>query len=701
MAKPRPCVVPCCQGERSDLVHKFPSDKDRAETWRSILSIPELQKFDLDTIRGRYFVCTRHFRDSDYKNKLSRSLNVTANPSLNLFALNDEEGLNRIIPPMVRIPYTEPPKSSDDSREGVTVSLQVQPMLPEDKAHLVERNLVDDSSSAMSSSLEIVTIPGLPDESLFLPTKKHEQLRLQVGQKRTMAGCTPGKIFKFKRKSDIVVDFDDSKEGAKKSVVLRTVKIVSPKKEGVVPNKVSTVSTETQTEMDRLETRGNLFEQEETALSETNEVSKNTTKVLALLACTPENLQKLQKKLKEQAGGALSFDENLFQDLAADEPAEDTMVGQQSAVDERYFLTIPGNELVQPIHVSYIWLRDHCRCAECYNQETFQRSQSILDIPDDVRPANFTLTDRKLEVLWMDDHVSSYDLDFIFHSQYEAFRENLLREHAQPVLWDRDLISLCPEYCRVSLSELICEDAAVSKVVKSLVAYGVAFIQKVPPNQQSTEMAIKRIFPIHKTFFGEMWTFSDQMDHGDTAYTKNYLGLHTDNTYFCDASGLQVLHCIQFNGSGGETTLIDGFKAAEQLKLKDAEAFERLCNYPLTGEYLEEGKHHTYCAPVIKRNIITGEVEQLRFNTYDRAVLNTIPQRQIPQFYKDYKRLAAEINDETMAWQFQLTPGTVMIFDNWRVLHGRMAYSGKRVITGCYVSRTEYQSVARTLGMIS
>lgn len=147
--------------------------------------------------------------------------------------------------------------------------------------------------------------------------------------------------------------------------------------------------------------------------------------------------------------------------------------------------------------------------------------------------------------------------------------------------------------------------------------------------------------------------------------------------------------------------LIDGFKAAEQLKLKEPEAFERLCHYPVTAEYIEEGKHHNYCGPVIKRNIITGEVEQLRFNMYDRAVLKTIPQQQIPQFYADYKRLGLEIQDESIVWTFQLTPGTVMIFDNWRVLHGRQAYTGKRVMTGCYVSRTDFQSVARTHGIIS
>lgn len=107
-------------------------------------------------------------------------------------------------------------------------------------------------------------------------------------------------------------------------------------------------------------------------------------------------------------------------------------------------------------------------------------------------------------------------------------------------MWDRKLISAFPEYSKVTLNQLLCEDEVVKRVVDSLVMFGVAFIEKVPANQQSTEMAVRRIFPIHKTLFGEMWTFSDSMDHSDTAYTKKYLGPHTDNTYFNDASGLQV-----------------------------------------------------------------------------------------------------------------------------------------------------------------
>ncbi|XP_058460482.1 trimethyllysine dioxygenase, mitochondrial [Malaya genurostris] len=709
MAKPRPCVVPCCQGERFELVHKFPSDRDRAELWKSILAVPELRDVDVDIIRGKYFVCSRHFRDSDYKNKLSRSLNITANPSLNLFSLTDSEGLNRVVPPLVRpLPF---PESTKDGGSFVTstVELRLQPIA----AQFVPQKTVDqiltdekdtgsfDSLSDTEQTQEYTSVKKEPHLDILkqIPSQK------RCKEVRTLAGSTPAKIFKFKRGSDILkldmkpVDRVPGSDG----IVLRKIKLVSPKKD--IPQsaerKILTVSSETQTDskyFQHSETNQSIEEADAKVDSDT----KNTTKVLALLECTPENLIKLQRKLKEKSDGSLPFDENLFQDLASNQhdEEEEEKTGAMADTDERFFLTLHNTESDQSVRVSYVWLRDHCRCNECYNHVTFQRSVCILDIPENMSPQSFKVDEKKLDVIWNDGHVSSYDLDFIFQSQFEVYRETLLQEHAQPVLWDRDLIGLCPEYCRVSLSELICEDSAVTKVVKSLIAYGVAFIEKVPTNQQSTEMAVKRIFPVHKTLFGEMWTFSDQMDHGDTAYTKNYLGPHTDTTYFSDASGLQILHCIQFNGTGGDTMLIDGFKVAEQLKIKDTKAFERLCSYPLMAEYKEEGKHHTYCAPVIKRNITTGEVEQLRFNMYDRAVNNTIPQKDMPQFYADLKRLAAEINDESMVWKFRLTPGTVLIFDNWRVLHGRTAYFGKRVMTGCYVARTEFQSVARTLGLI-
>lgn len=146
--------------------------------------------------------------------------------------------------------------------------------------------------------------------------------------------------------------------------------------------------------------------------------------------------------------------------------------------------------------------------------------------------------------------------------------------------------------------------------------------------------------------------------------------------------------------------MIDGFQVAAKIKETQPEIFKRLTTTLVPAEYIEENRHHKYMAPIIKLHPFTNEIEQIRFNVYDRAPLNTLPRDKIRQFYKDLKFLAQEMENPENRITFKLEPGTVVIYDNWRVLHGRNAYDGKRTMTGCYVQRTEYLSSLRTNGFI-
>ena len=44
-----------------------------------------------------------------------------------------------------------------------------------------------------------------------------------------------------------------------------------------------------------------------------------------------------------------------------------------------------------------------------------------------------------------------------------------------------------------------------------------------------------------------------------------------------------------------------------------------------------------------------------------------------------------------------LRPGTILVVDNWRVLHGRTAFTGKRVMAGAYLHREDVESRWRHL----
>ena len=51
-----------------------------------------------------------------------------------------------------------------------------------------------------------------------------------------------------------------------------------------------------------------------------------------------------------------------------------------------------------------------------------------------------------------------------------------------------------------------------------------------------------------------------------------------------------MFHCLEHTGGrGGATLLVDGFAAAEQLRIQDPEAFEQLATDPVRHGYKEPG----------------------------------------------------------------------------------------------------------------
>ena len=56
-------------------------------------------------------------------------------------------------------------------------------------------------------------------------------------------------------------------------------------------------------------------------------------------------------------------------------------------------------------------------------------------------------------------------------------------------------------------------------------------------------------------------------------------------------------------------------------------------------------------------------------------------------------------NDPAYQWRYTLKPGDMLVFDNWRVLHGRGAFRGKRKMAGAYVNREDFESRVRSVGL--
>ncbi|HMD75118.1 MAG TPA: trimethyllysine dioxygenase [Steroidobacteraceae bacterium] len=341
---------------------------------------------------------------------------------------------------------------------------------------------------------------------------------------------------------------------------------------------------------------------------------------------------------------------------------------------------------------SAFWLRDHCHAKHSLNPDTLQRQVDTFSIPEDIAVRSLDIIDggRNLALIWQHDgSASTLPADFLRNvAENDGFDAAPVRR-----LWDR--VTIGEHMPTMSYAELSSDDEGLRRWLSLVEEYGFALCSGVPATIEGTKELATRIGYVRATIFGGMWDFSANLAFKDTAYTSAAIGPHTDGTYSIDSPGFQMFHCLKFDGTGGESTLVDGFKVAEEIRRIDRSAFEVLSTVKVQAHYLGDGVHLRAEHPVIglDRN---GDLAQIAYNNYDRAPFR-LPATRMKLFYDALKLFNRLINDPAYEITMRLTPGTVLLFDNWRTLHGRRAFQGFRWLCGAYLNKEDFDSKLRVL----
>ncbi|MEX0759435.1 MAG: trimethyllysine dioxygenase [Tistlia sp.] len=358
--------------------------------------------------------------------------------------------------------------------------------------------------------------------------------------------------------------------------------------------------------------------------------------------------------------------------LAAVETQSDALV---ASLDDGRRLRLP-----------FLWLRDHCACPECLHPEAAQRLVDTFALPAALAPEAVESEPGGFSVRWRDGHLSRHPLSQL---------ADALDDPAPPdlALWRGD--ERPADSPSLSYEAVMAGDEGLAAWLEAIRRDGYCFVEGVPATAEATERLARRIAYVRETIFGGFWVFSANMAHADTAYTPGTIGPHTDGTYVEDAPGLQLFHCLEFEGEGGESLLIDGFRVAADLKREDPEAYAVLSRVAVPGQYLEEGVHLRAERPVMRHDA-AGRLLQVSFNNHDRAPF-LLPEPEMSAFYRALGAFWRRLEDPGYQLRTHLDPGRVLIFDNWRVLHGRLAYVGRRTLCGCYLNREDVESRRRVL----
>jgi trimethyllysine dioxygenase len=371
-------------------------------------------------------------------------------------------------------------------------------------------------------------------------------------------------------------------------------------------------------------------------------------------------------------------------------PASEALLSAATDIDDE--LEISWRDKAATGRFSYVWLRDHCHSKDSLHPDTLQRQVDTFAIPADIRPAKLEIVDagRTLHIVWKHDGTTSIlPAAFLWDIARTGGREQAPRRR----LWDRAAIG--DDFPTMSHADIMSSDAGLLRWLSLVEEFGFALASGVPPTNEATKELVTRIGYVRETIFGGMWDFTANLAFKDTAYTSSAIGPHTDGTYSIDSPGYQMFHCLKFDGSGGESTLVDGFKIADQIRRTDPVAFEVLSTVIVPGQYLGDGVHLRGEHPVIDLDH-NGDVVQIAYNNYDRAPFRLSTPR-MNAFYRALKLFNRLINDPANEISMRLAPGTALLFDNWRTLHGRRAYQGVRWLCGAYLNKEDFDSKLRVL----
>ena len=359
-------------------------------------------------------------------------------------------------------------------------------------------------------------------------------------------------------------------------------------------------------------------------------------------------------------------------------------------------LEVHFSDAASPVLFSWFWLRDHGVDEASLDPETLQRRVDTFSIPAGLAAVDVRISEAfdEIEISWPEAPPTRITDTVLASATRRSLLSHEMACSKQKVLWDKDSpLSALPT---TSYATIMGDDAGLLAWLEQIGVYGFSVIEDVPATEEATKAMAQRIGRVQETIFGRMWMLSAELqDHGDTAYSTQYLEPHTDSSYYHDAPGLQLFNCLEFDGKGGESVQVDGFAIAEKIRREDPQAYKTLTEVVIPAHYLEPGVHLRAERPAFRLNA-AGELLQVTFNNYDRAPFY-LSGKELERFHHAYGLFHRHVMDQDNWMKIPLRPGKALIFDNWRNLHGRMGYVGKRVFYGCYISRAELESTLRVL----
>ena len=338
-----------------------------------------------------------------------------------------------------------------------------------------------------------------------------------------------------------------------------------------------------------------------------------------------------------------------------------------------------------------IWLLDN-RPDGRHSPEG-QRLFDVAELPEEPTIAAAALTGGDLRVEFAPGGTTAvYTAEWLRRHALDAASRAERRVGRR--LWDKSLAARLPtgRYADVAQG-----GRALAVWLGHVRDFGFALLTGVPTEPGMVCRVIELFGCVRETNYGRLFDVVSVENPTNLAYTGLALGNHTDNPYRDPVPQLQLLHCLEAAAEGGESIAVDGFFAAERLRLDHPDDFALLARHAVPFRYVEKGKVDIQSrAPLIELDV-EGEVRAVRYNNRSAAPFD-LPEEIVRDYYGAYRRFGRLLHDADALVGFKLAAGDLFVVDNQRVLHGRRGFGqGRRHLQGAYSDKDGLLSKLRIL----
>mgnify|MGYP005729554909 FL=1 len=350
------------------------------------------------------------------------------------------------------------------------------------------------------------------------------------------------------------------------------------------------------------------------------------------------------------------------------------------------FIKIEEGKL-KGIKLNSLWLRERLSGEDYIDQNNLQRlyEPSLLD--DNLSINKYSLDDDFLKVEFTDGSSGKFSINDLFEEI------NFIDAIPEKKIWDeKHNLKIYDN------NDVLGDNKKLIEMLSTFYEYGYVVIQNTKAEENEVINFAEKLGPVRSTNFGKLFNVVSKPNPNDLAYTALELKSHSDNPYRKPVPGIQLLHCIANESTGGDSSLVDGYSISVYLKKNHPDYYKILTETEVNFKFTDVDVILEDRAKIIDLDL-NGNFKQIRFS----GRLDYVPlleDDQLKIFYKARKFLYELCNSDEFKIKFRLSKGMIAMFDNLRLLHGRTKFdpnTGFRHLQGCYIDHDVTEGKLRRL----